>query len=46
MKVADFGISKKIEEGASYLTTMIGTRDYLSPEVFKGQRYNYKSDIW
>ena len=34
IKIADFGISKKIENG-DLATTAIGTTNYIAPEIFK-----------
>ncbi|KAI0177506.1 kinase-like domain-containing protein [Pestalotiopsis sp. NC0098] len=33
VKIGDFGISKRVEEGSTCLRTTIGTRGYLAPEV-------------
>lgn len=33
VKIADFGISKRAEEGSTALRTQVGTRGYLAPEV-------------
>ncbi|KAF3021955.1 hypothetical protein E8E14_009683 [Neopestalotiopsis sp. 37M] len=33
IKIGDFGISKRVEEGLTSLRTMVGTRGYLAPEV-------------
>jgi serine/threonine protein kinase len=46
IKIADFGISKYFEDSQLELAhTLVGTTDYMSPEVLKG-RYDYKSDVW
>lgn len=45
IKLGDFGISKKLENG-QYALTSLGTPYYLSPEICKSQPYYYSSDIW
>jgi serine/threonine protein kinase len=34
IKISDFGISKRAEEGSTAFRTLIGTRGYLAPELF------------
>jgi len=46
LKLGDFGISKVLTGSVAFCETMIGTPYYMSPEVFKGKRYDLKSDIW
>jgi len=57
LKVLDFGISRKIEEGGGDDTTRFdqswdsqhtftGTLPYMAPEVLKGQEADVRSDIW
>jgi len=46
LKLGDFGISKVLTGSVAFCETMIGTPYYMSPEVFKGKRYDFKSDIW
>eukprot|EP00002_Diphylleia_rotans_P037794 TRINITY_DN848_c0_g1_i4.p1 TRINITY_DN848_c0_g1~~TRINITY_DN848_c0_g1_i4.p1 ORF type:complete len:300 (-),score=60.68 TRINITY_DN848_c0_g1_i4:1712-2611(-) len=45
LKLADFGVAK-IMKGAEYVHTSIGTPYYLSPEQWKDQPYNEKTDMW
>ena len=44
--VADFGISKILPKKAPTTKTIIGDKDYISPEIKKGQEYTYSTDIW
>ena len=44
IKIGDFGISKSI--GQDLTKSQVGTIPYFSPEIVKGENYNYKSDIW
>lgn len=45
VKIGDFGISK-ILNSKSKASTVVGTPNYLSPELCQGLAYNQKSDIW
>lgn len=48
IKIADFGISKRIEEGNRPLSTLCGTQGYIAPEMYgfvKGDSV-YATDIW
>uniref|UniRef100_A0A0N5ARF8 non-specific serine/threonine protein kinase n=1 Tax=Syphacia muris TaxID=451379 RepID=A0A0N5ARF8_9BILA len=45
VKLSDFGISKELAS-RSLASTVIGTPNYLSPEICEGRYYNEKSDIW
>lgn len=44
LKIADFNIGKVIEK--DILNTQIGTPAMMSPEIWKGEPYNSKADIW
>lgn len=44
VKIGDFNVSKVAKEGV--LFTQTGTPYYASPEVWKDQPYDHKSDIW
>lgn len=48
VKLGDFGFSKQFEETLSNPVgqTLCGTPYYLSPEMWKAQRYNKKADVW
>merc|ERR550537_2040480 len=45
LKLIDFGIAKKLEEGRSKTFTMIGTPHYMAPEVMRGHGYSTEIDI-
>ncbi|PAV71159.1 hypothetical protein WR25_07354 isoform F [Diploscapter pachys] len=45
IKLSDFGISKELST-RSVASTVIGTPNYLSPEICEGRAYNQKSDMW
>lgn len=44
LKLADFGISKIMSD--EFLTTNCGTPVYMAPEIWKGEAYNSKVDVW
>lgn len=46
VKIADFGVSKKMNELLSMVETMVGTPVYMAPEQCAGKPYNQKVDIW
>jgi len=46
LKLIDFGIAKKLEEGRSKTFTMIGTPHYMAPEVMRGHGYGTEVDLW
>ena len=46
IKIGDFGTSKKMDNTNAFANTSLGTPFFLSPEICKGEPYNFKSDIW
>jgi len=48
IKVGDFGFSKQYDETVSSEVgqTVLGTPYYLSPEMWLGERYSKKADMW
>mmetsp|Transcript_132925 Transcript_132925/g.315018 ORF Transcript_132925/g.315018 Transcript_132925/m.315018 type:complete len:884 (-) Transcript_132925:229-2880(-) len=50
VKIADFGLSKIINEGTSFAKTFVGTPQYWAPEVLNVQRgggsYTQAADFW
>ena len=45
VKLADFGFSKRMEDGA-LLTTPCGSPGYVAPEIAKEQSYDTGVDMW
>ena len=39
-------MSNKTENGKLYTTTVVGTPMYMSPEIFRDQKYGISTDIW
>ena len=46
VKVADFGLSRMIEEHVSATMTVCGTPCWTAPEVLRNQRYSIKADVY
>ncbi|XP_060583771.1 serine/threonine-protein kinase Nek4-like [Ruditapes philippinarum] len=46
VKLGDLGIAKVLDLNQSKADTFVGTPSYMSPELFSGQSYNHKTDIW
>lgn len=46
VKLGDFGIAKVLDHTGAEAMTMIGTPNYLSPEVVDNKPYGTKADIW
>lgn len=46
--LTDFGLSKAIETGDTELEcrSIIGTPEYMAPEILKGEAYDYPVDWW
>jgi calcium-dependent protein kinase len=45
IKLIDFGLSRRFNNG-SKLTSVLGTPNYVAPEVLEKSGYNEKVDIW
>ena len=43
-KLGDMNVSKVLE--ARFAKTTAGTPFYISPEIWSGNKYDYKSDVW
>jgi serine/threonine protein kinase len=48
VKLADFGTAKFIEgiQTATGYTAQVGTCNWMSPEMIRGEKYGRKTDIW
>jgi len=46
LKLIDFGIAKKLDDGKNRTFTMVGTPHYMAPEVMRGQGYSTPVDLW
>jgi predicted ATPase len=45
-RLADFGIARTAEAGITATGAIVGTLDYLSPEVLRGQEADARADVW
>jgi len=46
VKVVDFGIARLTDMSMTQPNMMIGSRAYMSPQLYKGERADSRSDIW
>ena len=46
VKVVDFGIARLTDMSMTQPNMMIGSRAYMSPQLYKGERADPRSDIW
>ncbi|EAY07030.1 CAMK family protein kinase [Trichomonas vaginalis G3] len=46
VKLGDFGVAKSLANSFELAHTMIGTPYYLAPELWRGDPYNEKADIY
>jgi serine/threonine protein kinase len=47
IKLADYGSSKRLNSlSKNYCNTNVGTLIYMALEILKGEKYNYKCDLW
>ena len=46
IKIGDFGIAKVLSTTHQISNTLVGTPNYLSPELCDNKPYTYKADMW
>ena len=46
VKVVDFGIARLTDMSLTQPNMMIGSRAYMSPQLYKGERADGRADIW
>jgi len=46
VKVVDFGIARLTDMSLTQTKMMIGSRAYMSPQLYKGERADARADIW
>jgi len=45
LKIADFGFSRMLSP-ESTASTMVGTAEYLAPEMLRGKGYDHRANLW
>lgn len=46
VKVGDLGLGRHLSENTLEARSKVGTPLYMSPEVLRGEAYDWKSDVW
>ena len=46
LQLGDFGLAKVLESESDTATSMVGTPNYMSPEVITNKSYGLRSDVW
>jgi len=46
VKVVDFGIARLLDMSMTQPNMMMGSRAYMSPQLYKGERADARADIW
>ena len=46
LQLGDFGLAKVLEGADAVATSMVGTPNYMSPEVITNKSYGLRSDVW
>jgi len=46
LKISDFGLSRILSSKYELAQTQCGSRLYMAPEIYLGEKYSYKADLW
>lgn len=46
LKLGDLGLGRQFTSQTMEANSRVGTPLYMSPEVLKGEGYDFKSDVW
>jgi serine/threonine-protein kinase len=46
VKIVDFGIARARDAGLTQANLVIGSRGYMAPELYRGERADARSDVW
>jgi len=45
-KIADFGLTRQIEESSNYTSALAGTFHWMAPEVLENNKYSTAADVY
>ena len=46
VKITDFGLAATVSASSGLASTMVGTPNSCSPELYRGERYGRPADLW
>ncbi len=46
LKIGDFGLARAVSNPFELAQTQCGSQLYMSPEIWLGEHYTYKTDLW
>jgi serine/threonine protein kinase len=46
LKIGDFGLARAVSNPFELAQTQCGSQLYMSPEIWLGEQYTYKTDLW
>ena len=46
IKIADFGVSAELSRTLTNRDTLVGTPNWMAPEMLDGKKHNQQVDIW
>ena len=46
VRIADFGLAATVSASSGLASTMVGTPNSCSPELYRGERYGRPADLW
>ena len=44
--IGDFGVAKQLQDGTVHANSLIGTLNYMAPEILRREKYSNKVDIY
>ena len=46
LMIGDFGVAKQLQDGTVHANSLIGTLNYMAPEILRREKYSNKVDIY
>ena len=46
LMIGDFGVAKQLQDGTIHANSLIGTLNYMAPEILRREKYSNKVDIY